>query len=124
MKEIILTVEIDGNDGVGKSYFIEKMSFITEDVIKLPNCNIQVVFKDRGALTVATDKDNFVKEENHIYILLDASIEWCQRNILKRGDSIEEKYHTIEDLTYYRKRFLDLAYKNDIPIIPVEEWTS
>ena len=124
METTTITVEIDGNDGVGKTHFIKKMSFVNECIIKLFKHNFQILFKDRGALTIATDKDNFFMEENHIYILFDASVEWCQRNILKRGDSIEEKYHTVEDLTHYREKFLELAHKHNLPIIPIEEYTD
>lgn len=40
-----------------------------------------------------------------IYIILDAPLEIWQKHILNRGDDITEKYHTLENLTYYRKKF-------------------
>lgn len=105
-------IEIDGNDGVGKTYLIERLSddsFFKENAI----------FMDRGQLTKATDSGIFKREENHIYIILDAPIETCQERILKRGDSLDEKYHTREDLEYYRQRFLDLAKEHNIPVVSV-----
>jgi len=102
-----MIVEIDGNDGVGKTTCINILKQHFGDDIE---------FKDRGALTLATDSDEFNKEKGVCYILLDCSVEECQNRILKRGDSITEKYHTIEDLTYYRERFLKIASKNNIAI--------
>lgn len=101
-------VEIDGNDGVGKTFIINELSkkFNKGDVI----------FRDRGQLTKATDSDIFIKEDNVIYILLDCDENISQNRIKERGDSIEEKYHTMEDLKYYRKKFLLLAEDNNIPI--------
>lgn len=106
-------VEIDGNDGVGKTYLIEHLSddsFFKENTI----------FLDRGQFTKLTDGGVFKREECHIYIILDALVEVCQERILKRGDSLSEKYHTREDLEYYRQRFLDLAKEYSIPVISID----
>lgn len=105
-----MIVEIDGNDGVGKTTCINILKQHFGDDIE---------FKDRGALTLATDSDEFNKEKGVCYILLDCSVEECQNRILKRGDSITEKYHTIEDLTYYRERFLKIASENYIAVFNV-----
>ena len=110
-----ITIEIDGNDGVGKTYTIAQLRTRQEEIKHILQAN--VVFKDRGALTLATDSGQFIKEPNHIYIILDASIYYCQDNILKRGDSIEEKYHTKKDLEYYRNKFLTLAMQYNIPVV-------
>lgn len=110
-----LIVEIDGNDGVGKTFIINKLQ---QENLR------NVKFQDRGQLTKATDTDIFIPEDNHIYIILDASVDYCQRNILKRGDSIKEKYHTKEDLTYYREKFLKLAEKYSIPVIDQEKFST
>lgn len=104
-------IEIDGNDGVGKTFAISRL----KDIF----CDVE--FRDRGRLTIATDTDDFTKEGGVMYVLLDGSVEWCQRNILKRGGSIEEKYHTAKDLTFYRQRFLKLAQDNLIPVIAMDD---
>ncbi len=104
-----MIVEIDGNDGVGKTFIIEKLSslFKKED---------NIVFRDRGSLTKATDNNSFFREDGVCYILLDCDENISQERIKERGDSIEEKYHTLVDLKFYRERFLALANDNNIPI--------
>ncbi len=101
-------VEFDGNDGTGKTYTIKVLSKV------FPNC----IFIDRGLFSKATllsdENDEMYKyiddniDMNRIYIILDDYPEHCQMLIKRRGDSIEEKYHTIEDLEYYRKQFTNL----------------
>ena len=101
-------VEFDGNDGTGKTYTINVLSKV------FPNC----IFIDRGLFSKATllsdENDEMYKyiddniDKHRIYIILDDYPEHCQYLIKKRGDSIEEKYHTIEDLEYYRKQFTNL----------------
>ena len=41
-----------------------------------------------------------------LYIILDDFPEHCQQRIQKRGDSLDEEFHTLEDLEYYRKSFM------------------
>lgn len=103
-------IEIDGNDGTGKTHLIKFLS----NIVIFKDC----IFIDRGLFSKAT----LLKEENdemynyidnnidmkRIYIILDDFPEHCQYLIKKRGDSIKEKYHTIEDLEYYRKQFTNL----------------
>lgn len=97
------TVIIDGNDGTGKTFLKEQLEKF------FPTIKIQ----DRGIFTKATDLDitisNFSElipiDKSTLYIIVDDSVENCQKRILSRGDSIEEKYHTIEDLTFYGERF-------------------
>ena len=79
---MIRKVEIDGNDGTGKSYRIEKMKELFPGL----------VYYDRG-----------------IFFILDASPATCQRRIKERGDSLEEEYHTKEDLLKYSERFYELC---------------
>ena len=62
----MMIVEIDGNDGVGKTTCINILKQHFGDDIE---------FKDRGALTLATDSDEFNKEKGVCYILLDCSVE-------------------------------------------------
>lgn len=117
-----MQIEIDGNDGVGKTYWINKLKQV------FPYDR----FLDRGLLSKATLNDEWNKENKNFkgmldlnpkvcYIVLDTYIEQCQERILSRGDSIEEEYHTLEDLAKYQKRFQILATSNgvrNIPIIP------
>ena len=68
----MMIVEIDGNDGVGKTTCINILKQHFGDDIE---------FKDRGALTLATDSDEFNKEKGVCYILLDCSVKECQNRI-------------------------------------------
>lgn len=106
-----MIIEIDGNDGVGKTTVIKE----------LLKYNPDYKIKDRGALTTATDTGNFIKNKNTCYILLTASPISCQNRIIARGGSITEKYHTIEDLIKYHDRFIELGNKYNIPIYDTEE---
>lgn len=110
-----LIIEIDGNDGVGKTYTIERLKEELPELEK--ECNCHIVFKDRGALSQATITGQFQKESDHVYIILDASIEYCQKNIVKRGDSLDEPYHNVNDLVYYRQKFHELSVKHKIPTV-------
>ena len=40
-----------------------------------------------------------------LYIILDASIETCQKRIAERGDSLDCEFHNKKDLTKYKERF-------------------
>ena len=75
------------------------------------------IFKDRGIFSKATllNKDSEEKMYDYIdnnidndtlYIILDDFPEHCQQRIQKRGDSLDEEFHTLEDLEYYRKSFM------------------
>lgn len=120
-----MIIEIDGNDGVGKTTYINKLKeFFPNDI-----------FLDRRLLSKATLHpywDNELKKnqvrnykymcplnKNVCYILLDTYPKLCQERILKRGDSIIEKYHTMEDLILFQKRFLTLATSNKQRCIPI-----
>ncbi len=92
-----MRVEIDGNDGTGK----------TTLVAALREAGVHV--SDRGKMTLATDNPNLRPEESVIYILLDCPVRVSRARLEAAGKSLEEKYHTVQDLTFYRKRFLDVA---------------
>ena len=49
--------------------------------------------------------DNNIDSDT-LYIILDDFPEHCQQRIQKRGDSLDEEFHTLEDLEYYRKSFM------------------
>lgn len=110
-----MLVEVDGNDGVGKSFLIKRLLALHPSLVN------DFEFNDRGDLSLATDSDEFIKKEGVIYIIVDCSEELSQKRILKRGDSIEEKYHTMEDLKYYRAKFMALSAKYNIPMFSTEE---
>lgn len=116
-----MIIEIDGNDGVGKTTYIKRLQEI------FPND----IFLDRGLLSKATlhndwDKmnpnyDKMIEELNNniCYILLDTYPEQCQERILKRGDRIDVPYHNMDDLLKFQKRFKILATSNSIRNIPI-----
>lgn len=125
---MIKKIVVDGNDGTGKSYRIEQLKKIFPGI----------EFEDRGIFSKATlneslftlesikdfvkARDEFIdyikNNEDTLYIIVDASAETCQKRILERGDSLEEEYHTKEDLEKFRKRFLYLVdLVKDVPNI-------
>lgn len=125
----MLIVEIDGNDGTGKTFLIDTI----KRQLKLHGFDGDIKFNDRGILSKAT-LDNIWNtnincninfgdlckfDDNTLYYLIDDFPEKCQEHILERGDSIEEEYHTMDDLIKYRSRFIALYdyYKNKITII-------
>lgn len=105
-----MIVEIDGNDGTGKTTIIKEL--------KKHNPDFEI--KDRGALSIATDSGKFKKEKNVCYVIITASPVTCQNRIKGRGDSIIEKYHTMEDLNKYHGRFINLGKEYNIPIYDTE----
>ena len=115
-----MIIEVDGNDGVGKTTYINRLKEL------FPND----LFLDRGLLSEATLSDEWDKEkpnyhkiiklnENVCYILLDTYVEQCQERILKRGDSLDAPYHNMEDLIKFQKRFKILATSNGQRNIPI-----
>lgn len=92
-----VVIVIDGNDGTGKSTLVRKLR------------ESGYVVKDRGIPSKLTDGENVLPIENEFYIILDAPIKICRERLEKAGRNLNEKYHTIEDLKYYRKRFIQVA---------------
>ncbi|MCB0336605.1 MAG: hypothetical protein KDD62_09870, partial [Bdellovibrionales bacterium] len=91
-------IVIDGNDGVGKSTIVNKLRELGWNV------------SDRGAATKLTDNpSSALPGSNEISFILDAPIEISQERLLKAGRSLQEKYHTKEDLTHYRQKFQAIA---------------
>lgn len=119
---MINKIVIDGNDGTGKSFRIEYLKKM------FPN----IMIKDRGIFSEYTLNNNIFncidnitsiqlkkyeetkffelieKDNTTLYIICDCSIEKCQERISNRGDSLDEEYHTKDDLNKYKKRFLYL----------------
>ena len=105
-----MKIEIDGNDGTGKSY----RALLLKRII--PGLQI----KDRGLFSAATLNEKLfdgdaelieafratVKENTDtLYIICTCSIEKSQNRILERGDSLDEEYHTERDLKKFNDRF-------------------
>lgn len=95
MKKIV----IDGNDGTGKTWLVSELKRHCIDA------------QDRGIPTQMTDDDSIQPNEDEFYIILDAPVETCRERLKKAGKDLNEKYHTVEDLTHYRKRYLEVAIK-------------
>lgn len=115
-----MIIEIDGNDGVGKTTYIKRLQEIFP----------KDIFFDRGALSKATLHELWESEQpiykemielnsNICYILLDTYVEQSQERILKRGDRIDVPYHNIDDLIKYQYRFHVLATSNKQRFIPM-----
>lgn len=100
-----MLVEIDGNDGTGKTTLIESLKNQNLD-------NVEIL--DRGQLTQFTDiyEDELPNEllDDRIYILLDAEINECTLRLLQRGP-LTDKYEQYRQLFKYQKRFRRLAVK-------------
>lgn len=125
---MIKKIVVDGNDGAGKTYTIDKMKalfpgieFEDRGVFSKATLNDKL-FKEWAALLASSEKQmgekehhavyDFVKEvEKHdtLFIICLADPKECQRRIMERGDSIDEEYHTMEDLEKYDKRFRTLC---------------
>ena len=111
-------IEIDGNDGVGKTTVCNMLKKIIPFNIKI---------NDRGSVTDQTDKEGtfFKKERDTAYIVLDASENLSRERIEKRHKEsnveIDEKYESISALMYYRKRFREIAADNEIPVVNIVE---
>ena len=147
---MIKKIIVDGNDGTGKSYRCELMrkmfpgisvcdrglfSRYTLDDYAFNEFSRYNIFKeiDRPDLVKAMSKSlkfNIFREtiqnnKNTLYIILVADPEVCQERIKARGDSIEEKYHTLEDLKFYEDRFRTLIkFVEDLPNIMVIDTTD
>ncbi len=89
-------IVIDGNDGTGKTTLVRGL------------LALGVIAQDRGLPTLKTNDDSIVLNDD-IYFILDCCEETSQERLLREGKSLTEKYHTIADLSYYRKRFRDIA---------------
>ena len=114
MKEI-KHIEVDGNDGAGKSFRIE--------LLKKMFPNVEVA--DRGLFSkytldefyprlnggeksdrLADEFRNLVRSNpDTLYIIMDCPIPTCQDRIKSRGDSLDTQFHSETDLAMYEWRF-------------------
>ena len=93
------TVVVDGNDGTGKSTLVTALRAYGYTVL------------DRGIPTKMTDDDVLNGNDREVYLILDAPIEVSRERLARAGRDLTEKYHTLEDLAYYRERFRSVADK-------------
>ena len=113
---MIKKIVIDGNDGSGKTYRCTELKKL------FPNVEID----DRGLFSDVTLDDELfceylskgivserckkfvekVDEETEtLFVILMTDPEIAQRRIISRGDSIDEEFHTMDDLKKYNRRF-------------------
>lgn len=96
-----VVVVIDGNDGTGK----DTVAAILRE--RLPKSVYRV--EVRGLPTKLTDQNMslaHIGEARHVYFILDAPVHVCRSRLTMAGKDLDEKYHTVADLTFYRERFL------------------
>lgn len=92
-----MKIVIDGNDGTGK----------TTLALALEREGYEVA--DRGVPTKMTDDPSVQPADGEFYLILDVPISVSRKRLEMEGKDLTERYHTIEDLTHYRKRFLEVA---------------
>lgn len=133
---MIKRIVFDGNDGTGKTTRLNCMREI------FPNLE----YADRGIFSATTLVDGLFasgagvivgqtseterlrrefydrikSDTSTLYIICRASPHVCQERIILRGDSIEEEFHTMDDLVKYNDRFnvlIDIV--RDLPNVMV-----
>ena len=130
---MIEKIIIDGNDGTGK----------TTRLVQLKKMFPNIKYEDRGIFSKMTLVDELFnrtgnydeiqkkfyedvqKDSSTLYIICRASSEVCQKRILERGDSIEEEFHTLDDLNKYNNRFdilVDIV--KDLPNVIIVDTTK
>ena len=130
---MIEKIIIDGNDGTGK----------TTRLVQLKRMFPNIKYEDRGIFSKMTLVDELFnrtgnydeiqkkfhedvqKDSSTLYIICRASSEVCQKRILERSDSIEEEFHTLDDLNKYNNRFdilVDIV--KDLPNVMVVDTTK
>lgn len=93
-------VVLDGNDGTGKSTLAVTLRALGYTV------------DDRGIPTKMTDDASLSPSEEDgrkVFVILDVPIEVSRARLLAAGKDLDEKYHTIEDLTFYRERYFEVV---------------
>ena len=88
-----MKIVVDGNDGTGKSTLVTLLQELGYEV------------QDRGIPTKMSDDESIKPLENEFYIILDVPIEVSRERLKKAGRNLDEKYHTVEDLIFYRDKF-------------------
>ena len=92
-----MKIVIDGNDGTGKSTVVAMLRERGYEV------------QDRGIPTKMTDDESVIPQEDELYLILDVPVEISRARLTQAGRDLTEKFHTTEDLTHYREKFLQIA---------------
>jgi thymidylate kinase len=92
-----MRIVVDGNDGTGKSTL----------VAALRGRGIEAA--DRGLPTKMSDDPTLAPAEDELYLILDAPVEVCRERLDTAGKDLAERYHTVDALTHYRERYLEIA---------------
>ena len=103
-----MKIVLDGNDGTGKSTLCETLKKQGFDVV------------DRGFPTKMSDDRTLrpgAEQAGEVYVILDAPVEVCRKRLGAAGKDLNEKYHTVGDLTFYRDAFRRVAFDLQIPLI-------
>lgn len=96
----VMVLVIDGNDGTGK----------TTLVLALRTLGYHVA--DRGIPTMATDATVPMQAvAGEVYVILDCAPELSRERLAGRGADLEEHFHTLSSLQYYRARFHVVAHE-------------
>lgn len=93
-------IVIDGNDGTGKSTLVKALDALGLRV------------QDRGLPTKASDDGVPPREAwppGERYLILDVPVEVSRERLRLAGKDLTERYHTVEDLTFYRARYVEVA---------------
>ncbi|WQJ53533.1 MAG: ATP phosphoribosyltransferase [Wendovervirus sonii] len=112
-KDKKINVYVEGNDGTGKTWLISQLQkrFNTPKMIFHDRCKLSELTLDDNI--VSANYNEFINskglDKDGIYIILDDTILNCQKRILSRGDSLDEKFHTYEDLMIFRERYRILS---------------
>ena len=96
---------VDGNDGTGKSTLVGMLRQLGYEV------------SDRGIPTKMTDDNSITASDEEFYFILDVPVEVSQARLLKAGRDLKERYHTLEDLVFYRERFLAISKRLENSVV-------
>ena len=105
------TIEIDGNDGVGKTTVCER----------LRTKYTKVTVRDRGKMTEATEDPSVEPDPDVVYVLLDAPVDVSRKRLKEAGKDLDEQYHTEADLREYKARFQDVARRFEAEVIDADK---
>ena len=90
-------VVVEGNDGTGKSTLVAALAARG------------FVVRDRGLPTKMTDdpalRPTAEQRASELYLILDVPVAVSRERLAKAGKDLEERYHTVEDLSRYRRRY-------------------
>lgn len=56
-----------------------------------------------------TDDDTLDPIEGEYYLILDVPVDISRKRLEAAGKDLTEQYHTVEDLTHYRRRYQEIA---------------